>query len=652
MLVAINNFAGLRPKIDRGLLDVNAATVAENCDLLSGRVQPVETPLDITTLPTATRKSIYPYNNSWLSWESVVDVLRSPIAEDRFNRIYYTGDGVPKVRGTDPTTGIETVYNLGVQKPLLAPTVTTAQKSTVDWTRTWHYFYEEQNGDQLDPGDLTEGTGAANVRVVSAGKSFILTTIPPRVTASSSSIFVLYFDAFDENGAPMGRIYPNISISRGNSDLYVAGASITATQTNAASSAAFVLTYDASRAADYTVYRSYVYTFVTAWGEESQPSDASAVVGVDPSMNAIVSNLSAPVGSDHNIITRRIYRTVTGNSGTAFQYVGEQTLPAGDYTDTLDDDETNEVLPSTGWSVPPSDLVGIVSHPGGFFGGFREDNPKTLFFSEPNYPHSWPAAYSLTCEYPVVGLAVVGNGFIVLTTGNPFLIYGDHPDSLVMTKIPLAQGCASKRGIVVEGGVVIYPSWDGLVAIEGGSGRLITADYFQKDNGYPSWASLEPASMIGAMWDRRYHGWGNTGNLIFGLYEGPGALTSTSETVQGVYSDLETDALYIIQGANLRKWRGNAVRATATWRSKQVQLSRPWSPSCARLTCDTYPTTLKLYSGRGATLVWTRTVTDDVAFRVPILHDEKFWEIEVQATGMVTEVLISSSMAELEARKK
>lgn len=656
MLIAINNFLGLRPKIDRGLLEPGAATVAENCDLLSGRVMPIETMIERAVLADSSQVSLYKYRDQFISWASDVDVQRSPIAEDRFDRIYFTGDGVPKVRGVDPTTGVTATYNLGVQKPLTAPTVTTEQKSSVEWTREWHYFYEEPNGDQVDTGDLVEGTGSGDIHTTSAGKTYYLPTRPAKVTASADAFFVLYFDAFDENGGIMGRIYPEISASRGNSDLKIAGAAITAAQTNNAVISTFVLTYDESRVADYTIYRSYVYTFVTAWGEESQPSDPSDIIGVDPSMNAIVSNLSAPVGSNHNIITRRIYRTVTGNSGTAYQYVGEQTLPASDYTDTLDDDETAEVLPSTGWSVPPSDLIGLVSHPAGFFGGFREDSPRTLFFSEPNYPHSWPAAYSLTTDYDIVGMAVVGNGFVVLTTGYPVLVYGDHPDSLVMTRITPAHPCRSKRGIVVEAGVVIYPSMDGLVAIEGATGRVITGDYFQKDNGYPSWSSIEPTTMIGAMWDRKYHGWttgSNSKNIIFGLYDGQAALTTTSVSVQGAYTDTEDDTLYVIVGDRVMQWRGTQEpRMTATWRSKEIQLSRPWSPSVARLTCDTYPATLKLYSTRNTTLVHTRTVTDDVAFRIPVLHDEKFWHIEFQATGMVTEVLLGSSMAELETRKK
>lgn len=650
MLQQIAQFIGLRPRIDKALLDARAATIARDVDVLSGKLVPIQAPATVTTFPEDNRLSVYPYNGGYLSWVTDVDVQKSPIAEDQYNRIYYTGDGPPKVRGVQD--GAELVYNLGVQRPASTATVTAQQKSTVTWTREWHYFYEEADGTQLDPGNLEEGEDAGEVRVVSAGKSFLLPTRPARVTASASSVFVLYFDGFDQNGAPLGRIYPNISASRGNSDLEVAGATISATQINNAVTSVMVLTYDDSRVADYTTYRSYVTTYVTAWGEESRPSTPTDPIGVDPSQDASLTGFPVPVGTDHNIATRKIYRTVTGNSGTAYQFVAEISVYTSTYLDTLRDQDTAELLPSTGWDQPPSDLAALVSHPGGFFGAYRTGAPRTLFFSYPNQPHAWPSAYSITVDYDVVGLAVVGNGFVVMTKGKPMLVYGDHPETLTVTTIPLAQACIAKRGIVTEQSVVLYPSPDGYVAIEGGQGRVVTADYFTKDEGNPAWKDINPSTIRAGMYDKRLHFWTDTHAFVFGLYDGELALTTTSETAQGVYSDIETDRLLIIQGFNLLSWRAGTTRKTGLWRGPQRQLSRSWSPSVCRVTADAYPVTIRLYSGRDSTLVATRTLSTDIAERVPILHDEKFWQVEVESQNTVTEVLISSSMAELESRKK
>lgn len=649
MLIAIREFFGLLPKRDTSNMDARQALVASNCDNQTSKATSIQAPSDVATLPATDRLSVYPYNGGYLSWPSDVDVQRSPIAADRFKRIYYTGDGVPKVRGINPVTGLEEEYNLGVQKPSTKPTVAVQDRSTVNWTRVWHYFYEEFDGTQLDPGDLVEGTGSGEVHVVRPGKAFVLPTRPARVTASTSSVFILYFDAYDANGAILGRCYPDISAAKGNSDLYIAGAKISAAQNNGSLASSIVLTFDDSRVADFTVYRSYVSTFVTKWGEEGAPSDPSDTVAVDPSQQAAV-NTAQPTGTNTNIDRIRIYRTVTGDAGTAYQFVTELAVGNATYIDDKDDADTGEVLPTQSFDAPPSDLFALVSHPGGFFAALSRAFPRTLYMTFPDQPHAWPGSYAITIDSDGVGLAVSGNGIFILTKEKPELLYGDHPETMTKSVIADPQPCVSKRGIVVNGTVVLYPSPDGYVALEGATTRVVTSDYFSKDEGAPAWKDINPSTIRAAVYDQRLHFWTTSHAFIFGLFEGPAALSTTSETAQGCFFDTAADALLIIQGDKLLKWRGSSAKKVAIRRSCNFQTARPWSPCVCRVTCDTYPATLRLYNQ--GVLAATIPILDNVARRVPILHDEKFWATEVEFTGTLNEVLLSTSMQELDTKGK
>ena len=137
-------FHGIAPRIEPRLLSVrteegggNQAVVAENTDLLSGILKTFNEPESIINIG-ANKLSIFPYNDRWLSWETDVDVVKAPIAGDQYQRIYYTGDGVPKVRGIKDS--VEYEYDLGLPKPVNAPTVVSATKTSSVFQRVWNYY--------------------------------------------------------------------------------------------------------------------------------------------------------------------------------------------------------------------------------------------------------------------------------------------------------------------------------------------------------------------------------------------------------------------------------------------------------------------------------------------------------------------------------
>jgi len=137
MKIQHSAFRGELPILDARLLPENSAQVARNLYLRHGTLKPEKGPAPVAGLPSVSKPSaLYRYPNGndgdgfWFAWGSGkrVNVVKSPLANDRWHRIYWTGDGVPKMAGIDIATGGAAPYPngsyvLGVPAPSGSPTV-------------------------------------------------------------------------------------------------------------------------------------------------------------------------------------------------------------------------------------------------------------------------------------------------------------------------------------------------------------------------------------------------------------------------------------------------------------------------------------------------------------------------------------------------
>ena len=137
-------FRGEVPILDARLLPENNAQIARNLNLKKGTLRPHRDALLADSLPaTINPGNLYRYetgNNGagfWLSWgdEYDVDVVRSPIASDDYARVYWTGQGAPKMGSlAQVTTGTgpypSAWFTLGVPAPDSGPSITTPSGRT------------------------------------------------------------------------------------------------------------------------------------------------------------------------------------------------------------------------------------------------------------------------------------------------------------------------------------------------------------------------------------------------------------------------------------------------------------------------------------------------------------------------------------------
>lgn len=335
--------------------------------------------------------------------------------------------------------------------------------------------------------------------------------------------------------------------------------------------------------------RVYIYTFISTFGavkEESQPSDpvtiTSQVTGATVTLNDL--GTAAPAGK-YNITHKRIYRAVGGNTTLDYRLVAEIPITQGTYTDTLNDaDLPGDVLISLDFTPPPATLKGLVSMPGGFLAGFVRNE---VWFSEPNYPHAWPAKYVLTASYNVVGLGVVGNLLVVMTERSPELIYGQSPDTLGQEKIPLVEPCASKRSIATDGNSVIYASPNGLVGIGPGMRARFTDRLFRRDE----FQFYGPASIYARVYDGTYFGWfgngANQGAMLINSTDTP-AMSVLGAFTNAAFVDTRTAALYYVDADNkLVEFDASLTdNASYVWRSKKFDLPFPTSFGVLQLYAD------------------------------------------------------------------
>ena len=244
--------------------------------------------------------------------------------------------------------------------------------------------------------------------------------------------------------------------------------------------------------------RSYVYTWVSAYGEEGPPSPAALLNGWSNGTWTV--KLWTPPDEDRGVLRNltgiNIYRTVVSDAGSAvFFFVANVTIGTDQYQDTALDNVValNTQLPSTNWFPPPENLQGIVTLPNGIMAGFTENQ---IWFSEPYYPHAWPPGYVLTTEYPIIGLGIANNALIVCTATVPYIVNGVTPDAMTMTKCGRANPCTSRGSIVNGDDFVTFHSPNGLIQVTPQGTSINTTDlWFTREN----WKALTPQKYVRAV---------------------------------------------------------------------------------------------------------------------------------------------------------
>ena len=486
----------------------------------------------------------------------------------------------------------------------------------------------------------------------------------------------------DYSGMVSGTSYPNVSFRLGVP----------------APSAAPTVAYDSTSGTaseDEEIQDfSYVYTLVTAFGEEGPPSDPSTIITwTSPQVIKVdMPATSNPSTGNHNFGTaarKRVYRANAGSSAAYFQLVADVPYTTTSITDNTPSSALAEVLPSEGWIGPPDDntslypdgpMQGLIAVGNGVFCGFAGTR---LCFSEPFLPHAWPIQYRITIENEIIGISATNNGVIVMTKGFPYFVTGTDPAAMTAIQVDVAQSCVNRNSIVDMGEYVLYAGPDGLVSVSNTTGQVISREFISA-----------------AQWNEDFYPTTLKAFLYEGLYVAFYTDTSTSpdthggwifdprrpETafstftmnadVHGGYEYKSTGELYYIDDGFLKKFQGDPnVRdywlgtAGATYKSR-IFVSQPTSMGALKIVAQDYPVEFKVWadgeciaeqtmvydSSTSQYSILTSTTPSGATgnlgaspiARLPANHGTE-WEVQVSSEYEIDEVVLASTVAELNA---
>jgi hypothetical protein len=333
------------------------------------------------------------------------------------------------------------------------------------------------------------------------------------------------------------------------------------------------------------VTRAYVYTFLSAFGEEGPPSPPTLATGTAGTWALSGIQTVVPDASQRNVTLKRIYRTVPGNNSSTFFFVAE--IPVGDatYNDNETDDTVaaNNVLESTTWEEPPDDIEGWVVMPGGYLVGWAG---RRLLFSEPYRPHAWPPEYELSTEFPIKGLVVWGTTLIIGTESQPYMGQGQHPASFTMQKMDAVEPCLSRRGMVATVAGAYYPSINGLVLVNTSGVQVITQDILTKEE----WAAYNPSDIFAAQLGLQYIAFNSENfGFVFNPTEPATKLVELDRfsRVLGIETDKYSGNVLILSQNRVWDWDPEGVeRLFWRWKSKVFQSQKPVNFGAIRLNFD------------------------------------------------------------------
>lgn len=418
---------------------------------------------------------------------------------------------------------------------------------------------------------------------------------------------------------------------------------------------------------------SYVYTLVTAFGEEGPPSSPSAVIQLDDTQSTTLSlPTSDQPSGNYNFTTgalKRIYRSNTGSTNTQFQLAGEVGYTETSFTDTKDAATLGEVLPSATWIGPPDDdsalypdgpLNGLIALAQGTMAGFTG---KRFCLSEPFLPHAWPIQYRITTEEDIVAIASTANGVAALTDGQPYFITGTEPSAMTAVRIDLAQACVNVNSVVDMGSYVLYAGPDGLCGLESASGSVVTAGLIS----VKQWNDdFNPTTIRAFKHEGTYVAFHATGGWVYDPRGDENALTtlSISSDVRGGYTNPKDGELYLIVNNEIVKYRGSATSKTAKFKSKKFVTPAPVSMGWVSVHANEYPATVKVYGDgvlvadytvtkSGSTYTQATTVPSGISngtLREPIMRMPAVvaqeWEVQIEGTD-INEFCLAQSMDEI-----
>ena len=280
-----------------------------------------------------------------------------------------------------------------------------------------------------------------------------------------------------------------------------------------------------------------------------------------------------------------LYHDVSENPGTSTpRYWGDGSY---DFTDDFNVASLLNALVTDDYDPPPEGLKGLTLYNNNILVGFVGNE---LYFSEPGQYHAWPRAYKKEIPFNIVGLAVFSGYLLVATENYPYLVAGNDPVVLSLTRVDARYPCLNKRSIANMGFGVMYATHDGLALYSTTTGpQLATRLLYNSD----TWnTDLEPTTLVGTAYKDTYLAWHSAGGLSFERDDRVGGFfvdLVTDEQPEATWYDPLTNNLYYATGTDGDVYLWDDLTQPAQpfeWKSKVIVTENPINIGAAQVDAD------------------------------------------------------------------
>ena len=439
--------------------------------------------------------------------------------------------------------------------------------------------------------------------------------------------------------------------------------------------------------------RAYVYTYVSAYGEEGPASQPTNETGNPTGTWTITIPAPDPaIFVNRNLAKVRLYRTVVDSSGNASYYQVTEFGPPLPTAATIYSDSAtpqvivfNSPLTSELYTPPPTDLQGVVMMANGIAAGWS--NEREIWFSAAFLPHAWPASYALTVDFPVVGLTANGASLNIMCKGTPFIATGITPDTMTVGKISSNEPCISRGSVVSSGEGAYYASPNGVILLNSSGTQNMTEFIYEKEfhNELQPWnwaAGHHGMSYVSFIKGVGLTGIDHNGAVLNGFVldqqdkNTPFCYLSSDAIVENMYFDEISGQLFeILSDRTVRQWNppiaapGVTTLWDWTWRSKRFRMAFPASFKAIKIIFAVPPEVqitlgqrntdqnqifdptsqyliIKVFADGRFVMVKEVQISEEVLL-IPDGFKATLWELELQGQIAVVHLKMATSVKEL-----
>lgn len=328
---------------------------------------------------------------------------------------------------------------------------------------------------------------------------------------------------------------------------------------------------------------AYLFTYMNACGEESAHSQPSEVLDIEwgDAVHVTVADPNVP----GNAVSRRWYRAVTDNEGTAhWLFLAETPIEQTEFYDTNCPCDWGNELSTENHDCPPDCLEGV---------SVTGDNMtvvwsnRRFWVSQQNFPHAYDINDEYKLRYHIKGMYEVtprieGDDHydvLAVTEGLHYTISANAPNEVRIAEIQQRYKCYDNTPCHSESGL-LYASPQGLVSLTMNGEELLTGHLMTEHE----WNEFDPRHIRLTYHDDHIYGFTNKGGFIMQLGSDKrrgGEFVTHNVVVDLGFTD-ETSPFLVFVGSHIYEW-GRGDRAIYDWKTHTHVEAGMWRPVTCKI---------------------------------------------------------------------